>query len=177
MPHNSEVPEISTCTRDSITSTFDLYIKSKVAFKPKYLDLLQKASSLEIVKPFFENFLPSVFGMKPTPKMTKSWKTNNTKKRKKLAEDAIVLQWVKKLKQIDSLNRRNHGEFSVNFREYFMNFYKRLESETTFQIKEVAMNNYSNSRQDNDSNQEIVEINSDFNDNDISMEIITRTIS
>ena len=115
--------------------------------------------------------------MKPTPKMTKSRKTNNTKKRKKLAEDAIVLQWMKKLEQIDSLNRRNHGEFSVNFREYFMNFYKRLESETTFQIKEVAMNNYSNSRQDNDSNQEIVEINRDFNDNDISMEIITRTIS
>ena len=59
-----------------------------------------------------------------------------------------------------------------------MNFYKRLESETTFQIKEVVINNYSNSRQDNDSNQhkrqrqdsEIVDINRDFNDNDISME-------
>jgi len=82
MPRNSEAPEISTCTYDSITSTFDSYIKAKVAFKPKYLDLLQKASSLEIVKPFFENFLPSVFGMRPVYKMTKSRKTNNTKKRK-----------------------------------------------------------------------------------------------
>jgi len=81
--------------------------------------LLQKASSLEIIKPFFENFLPSVFGMKPTPK---------TKKRKRLAEDALVLEWVNKLKHIDSLNRRNNGELSVNFRESFMNFYKRLES-------------------------------------------------
>src|SRR5205814_970057 len=120
MPRNSEAPEISTCTHDSITSTFDSYIKAKVAFKPKYLDLLQKASSLEIVKPFFENFLPSVFGMRPVSKMTKSRKTNITKKRKKLAEDALVLQWVKKLEQIDSLNRGNQGELSVNFRLYFM---------------------------------------------------------
>jgi hypothetical protein len=142
IPRNPEVPEISNCTRDSITSTFDSYIKAKVAFKPKYLDLLQKASSLEIVKPFFENFLPSVFGMKPAPKTSKSRKTNNAKKRKKLAEDALVLQWVKKIEQIDSVNRRNHGELSVNFREYFMNFYKRLEDETNFQIKEVMMNNY-----------------------------------
>ena len=143
MPRNLEVPEISTCTRNSITSTFDSYIKAKVAFKPKYLNLLQKASSLEIVKPFFENFLPSVFGMKPT---TKSRKTNNTKKRKKLAEDDLVLQWVKKLKQFDSFNRRNLGELSVGFREYFMSFKSRLESETTFQIKEVVMSNDSNSR-------------------------------
>jgi hypothetical protein len=54
--------------------------------------------------------------MKPTLKMSKSRKTNNAKKRKKLAEDALVLQWVKKLEQIDSLNRRIHGELSVNFR-------------------------------------------------------------
>ena len=99
------------------------------------------------------------------------------KKRKKLAEDALVLQWVKKIEQIDSVNRRNHGELSVNFREYFMNFYKRLEDETNFQIKEVVMNNYSqnnntntntntNKRQRQDN--EIVDINVDFND--ISME-------
>jgi hypothetical protein len=117
MPHNPDIPKILTFTHDSITSIFDSYIKAKVAFKPKYLNLLQKASSLEIIKPFFENFLPSVFGMKPTPK---------TKKRKRLAVDALVLQWVE---HIDTLNRRNNGEVSVNFREYFMNFYKRLESE------------------------------------------------
>src|SRR3989440_5920193 len=38
------------------------------AFKPernlKKVDLLQKASCLETIQPFFENFLPSVFGMK-----------------------------------------------------------------------------------------------------------------
>jgi len=53
--------EISTCTRDSIISVFESYIKAKVPFKPKYLDLLQKATSLEIIKPFFEVFLPTVF--------------------------------------------------------------------------------------------------------------------
>ena len=38
---------ISTCTRDSIISIFDSYIKAKVPFKPKYLDLLKKANSLD----------------------------------------------------------------------------------------------------------------------------------
>ncbi|CAB5210146.1 unnamed protein product [Rhizophagus irregularis] len=61
-PRNLE--EISTCTRDSIISVFDSYIKENVLFKPKYLDLLQKATSLEIIKPFFKIFLPTIFGMK-----------------------------------------------------------------------------------------------------------------
>lgn len=126
IPSNPDISEILSFTHDSIMSIFDSYIKAKVAFKPKCLNLLQKASSLEIIKPFFENFLPSVFGMKPINQ------SNNTKKRKRLAEDALVLQWVNNLEHIDSLNRRNNKELSVNFREYFMNFYKRLESETNY---------------------------------------------
>jgi len=59
----------------------------------------------------------------------------------------MVVPWMKKLEHIDSLNRRNHGELSINFREY-----KRLESETTYQIRDfVVMNNYPN--QDSDLNQ------------------------
>ncbi|CAB4445488.1 unnamed protein product [Rhizophagus irregularis] len=117
-PRNLE--EISTCTRDSIISVFDSYIKENVLFKPKYLDLLQKATSLEIIKPFFEIFLPTIFGMKPTSKRGKS----TPKKRKKLT-DELVVPWVKKLEQIDSLNRSNHGELSINFREYFMSFLQK----------------------------------------------------
>ncbi|GET55119.1 hypothetical protein GLOIN_2v1490054 [Rhizophagus irregularis DAOM 181602=DAOM 197198] len=167
-PRNLE--EISTCTRDSIISVFDSYIKENVLFKPKYLDLLQKATSLEIIKPFFEIFLPTIFGMKPTSKRGKS----TPKKRKKLT-DELVVPWVKKLEQIDSLNRSNHGELSINFREYFMSFCKRLESETTYQIREenffVAMNNYHNDlnqhkkqrRNDNQTDQD-VNMNMNFND-------------
>ncbi|POG83181.1 hypothetical protein GLOIN_2v1490054 [Rhizophagus irregularis DAOM 181602=DAOM 197198] len=167
-PRNLE--EISTCTRDSIISVFDSYIKENVLFKPKYLDLLQKATSLEIIKPFFEIFLPTIFGMKPTSKRGKS----TPKKRKKLT-DELVVPWVKKLEQIDSLNRSNHGELSINFREYFMSFCKRLESETTYQIREenffVAMNYYHNDlnqhkkqrRNDNQTDQD-VNMNMNFND-------------
>lgn len=154
----------------SIISVFDSYIKENVLFKPKYLDLLQKATSLEIIKPFFEIFLPTIFGMKPTSKRGKS----TPKKRKKLT-DELVVPWVKKLEQIDSLNRSNHGELSINFREYFMSFCKRLESETTYQIREenffVAMNNYHNDlnqhkkqrRNDNQTDQD-VNMNMNFND-------------
>src|SRR3954447_6424941 len=63
MPSNLDTPKILFFTHDSIMFIFDSYITAKVAFKPKYLNLLQKVSSLEIIKPFFENFLPSVFGM------------------------------------------------------------------------------------------------------------------
>jgi len=161
--------EISTCTRDSIISVFESYIKAKVPFKPKYLDLLQKATSLEIIKPFFEVFLPTVFKMKPTPKVSKSRKSNNSKKRKKSTDD-LVVPWVKKLEQIDSLSR-NHGELSINFKEYFMSFCKRLESETTYQIKEenvfVGMNNYSNQNSDLNQNkkqkQNVDQTDQDFN--------------
>jgi len=82
MLRNPETPEMSTCTRKSIVSIFNTCIEAKVAFKPKYLDLLRKSTSLEIIKPFFENFLPSVFGMKPVPKASKSRKSNNTRKRR-----------------------------------------------------------------------------------------------
>ena len=57
---------------------------------------------------------------------------------------------MKKLEQFDSFNRRNQEEISVGFREYFMSFKSRLESETTFQIKEVVMSNGSNSRKKQD---------------------------
>jgi hypothetical protein len=125
---------ISTCTRDSIISIFDLYIKAKVPFKPIYLDLLKKANSLEIIKPFFEVFLPTVFDMKLklSSRVTKSRKTN---KRKKSTDD-FVIPWVKKLEEIDLLNRRSHEELTINFREYFMSFCKRLGSETIYQIRE-----------------------------------------
>ena len=73
-----DVPKISASTRGSITSIFDLYIKTKENW-------LQKASCLKVIQPLIENFLPSVFGM-----------NQNT-----------------------------------NFKEYFMKFYERLESETT----------------------------------------------
>jgi hypothetical protein len=164
--------EISTCTCDSIISVFDSYIKAKVPFKPKYLDLLKKATSLEIIKPFFEVFLPTVFEMKlkPSSKISKSRKSN---KRKKTTDDSVI-PWVKKLEEIDSLNRRNHGELSINFREYFMSFCKRLVSETTYQISTfVVMNNYSNQdsinqhkkqRQNNDQNGQDVNLNLNFND-------------
>ena len=66
----------------------------------------------------------------------------------------MTLQWVKKLEQIESLNKGNHGELSINFREHFMNFNERLEKETYFQIKENGMNNYSSiDGQDDDSSQ------------------------
>ena len=145
-----------------------------MTFKPKYLDLLIKEISLDIIKPFFENFLPSVFGMKSAAKASKRRKSNSTRKRKK-SEDELVLQWVKKLEQIDALNRGSHGELTINFREYFMTFNKRLENETYFQIKEHGMNNYSNDGQD-ESNQhkkqrqddEMISIN--MNLNEISVE-------
>ena len=146
---NSE--EISTCTRESIISVFDSYIKAKVPFKPKYLDLLKKANNLEeILKPFFEVFLPTIFEMKlkPGSKISKNRKSNKIKK----STDDLVIPWVKKLEEIESLNRTNHGELSINFREYFMSFCKRLESETAYQIKFfMVLNNCSN--QDNDLNQ------------------------
>jgi len=96
---NPNVEEISTCTRDSIISVFDSYIKAKVPYKPKYLDLLQKATSLEIIKPFYEVFLPTVFGMKLTPKVSKSRKNNNPKKRKRSTDD-IVVPWIKNLNKL-----------------------------------------------------------------------------
>ncbi|EXX60784.1 hypothetical protein GLOIN_2v1866781 [Rhizophagus irregularis DAOM 181602=DAOM 197198] len=108
--------------------------------------------------------------MKPTSKRGKS----TPKKRKKLT-DELVVPWVKKLEQIDSLNRSNHGELSINFREYFMSFCKRLESETTYQIREenffVAMKYYHNDlnqhkkqrRNDNQTDQD-VNMNMNFND-------------
>ncbi|CAB5378431.1 unnamed protein product [Rhizophagus irregularis] len=100
---------------------------------PRNLEEISTSTSLEIIKPFFEIFLPTIFGMKPTSKRGKS----APKKRKKLT-DELVVPWVKKLEQIDSLNRSNHGELSINFREYFMSFCKRLESETTYQIRECG---------------------------------------
>jgi len=135
---NSE--EMSTCTRDSIISVFDSYIRAKVPFKPKYLDLLKKAISLEIIKPFFEVFLPTVFEMKlkPNSKISKSRKPN---KRKNLTDD-LVIPWVKKLEEIDSLNRRNHGELSINFKEYLMIFYNRLRSETSYPSYHTDLNQH-----------------------------------
>jgi hypothetical protein len=171
-PRNLE--EISTCTRDSIISVFDSYIKENVPFKPEYLDSLSKATSLEIIKPFFEVFLPTIFGMKPTSKISKRGKSNTPKKRKKIT-DELVVPWVKKLEQIDSLNRRNHGELSINFRECFMSFCKRLENETTYQIREenifVVMNNYNDLNQHkkqkrNDNNQTDHDVNMNLNFND-----------
>jgi len=108
--------------------------------------------------------------MKPTPKVSKSRKSNNSKKRKKKSTDDSVVAWVKKLEQIDSLSR-NHGELSINFKEYFMSFCKRLESETTYQIKEenvfVGMNNYSNQNSDLNQNkkqkQNVDQTDQDFN--------------
>ncbi|PKC55742.1 hypothetical protein RhiirA1_446750 [Rhizophagus irregularis] len=67
--------------------------------------------------------------MKPTSKRGKS----TPKKRKKLTYE-LVVPWVKKLEQIDSLNRSKHGELSINFREYFMSFCKRIEIEVITKI-------------------------------------------
>ncbi|PKY32989.1 hypothetical protein RhiirB3_420351, partial [Rhizophagus irregularis] len=54
----------------------------------------------------------------------------------------------KRGKSTPKKRKNNHGKLSINFREYFMSFYKRLESETTYQIREenffVVMNNYHN---------------------------------
>lgn len=74
------------------------YIEVNVIFKTKNLDHLQKATSLVVIRPFFENFLPTVFGMKTIPKQSKS-----IKKRNKLAEDGLALLWVKKCEQIKTL--------------------------------------------------------------------------
>ena len=137
--NNLEVPEISNCTHDSIISllTCILNIQAKIF---GYITKSNKHGNHQAV---FYNFLPSVFGMKPASKMSKGRKSNPPKKRKKLSDE--VLHWVKKLEQIDSLNRRNHGELSINFRESFMNFCKRFESETAIQIREeMVMNNYTN---------------------------------
>lgn len=138
----SETPEMSPCDRESIISIFNTFIEAGVLFRPEYLDLLRKATSPDIIKPFFENFLPSAFGMKPISKMPKS---NNTRKRKKLTEDVMALEWVKKLVQIVPLIKRNLGELSGYFRDYFVNFIERLEKETCFKIKEnYIYDDYSN---------------------------------
>lgn len=139
--NDSEFPEVSMCTYDSIISTCNLYIKEKVAYKPKYLGLLRRATSMEIIKPFFDNFLPPIFGMEQASKMSKGRNPNLTKKRRKSSN---VVHWHKKLEQIDSLNRMDPVELSINFRESFMNFCKRLENETGLQIRdEEGMNYYS----------------------------------
>ena len=58
---------------------------------------------------------------------------------------------MKKLEQLDSINKRNNGELSINFKENLTNFLKRLDEETSYQItKFVVMNNYPNDYQDNE---------------------------
>ncbi|GBC44127.2 hypothetical protein GLOIN_2v1469324 [Rhizophagus irregularis DAOM 181602=DAOM 197198] len=52
----------------------------------KYRLFHHLATSLEIIKPFFEIFLPTIFGMKPTSKRGKS----TPKKRKKLTDELVV---------------------------------------------------------------------------------------
>src|SRR5688572_18421308 len=59
MPRNPDVPEISTFTHNSITSIFNSYIKAKVAFKPEYLNLLQKELSVNF-REYFMNFYKEV---------------------------------------------------------------------------------------------------------------------
>ncbi|CAG8748585.1 8524_t:CDS:1, partial [Funneliformis mosseae] len=54
--------ELSTCTYNSIISTFDLYRKANVSYIPTQLNLIKQATSLEIIRPFFDSFLPTIFG-------------------------------------------------------------------------------------------------------------------
>ncbi|CAI2164551.1 12874_t:CDS:1 [Funneliformis geosporum] len=106
--------ELSECTYDSIKSTFDLYNKASVPYKPAQLDLLKQATNFEIIRPFFDDFLPTIFGFKSKPK----------KKRKKL--DDLALLWVE---QLEHINSQNYIGIPTTLKDLFMNFYKRLENE------------------------------------------------
>ncbi|CAI2166895.1 5736_t:CDS:1 [Funneliformis geosporum] len=101
--------ELSEYTYNSIKSTFDLYSKANVPYNPAQLDLLKQATGLEIIRPFFDNFLPTVIG----------FKKKSSKKRKKL--DNLALSWMVKLEHINSQNYRG---LSATFKELFMNFYR-----------------------------------------------------
>src|SRR6266542_4301222 len=100
--------EISACTYNSITSTFDLYIKGNMAFNPRHFDLLKKVTDLEIIRNFFDDFLSAIFGMRPSSRNKK-----HNKKRKKL--DNLALSWLEKLELIN-YSEQSYSELSVNFK-------------------------------------------------------------
>ena len=137
----THVLEVSTC--DSITSTFNLYVKEKVSFKPKYLNILQKATSMEIINPFFDDFLPSVFGINPTYKYFGGSRPNSQ------SRELLTERFLDKLEKISSLDRRNQGELSINFRESFVNFCNRLENETHYRIRDNNSDQHRRQRYDN----------------------------
>src|ERR1044071_7959282 len=91
---------MSTYARDSIMSTFDLYINEKVPFNPNHLDLLKEVTNLEIVGCFFDHFLPAIFGM-DSPRNKRL-----NKKRKKSSH--LALSWIEKLELINSQNHEQN---------------------------------------------------------------------
>ncbi|CAG8581889.1 5931_t:CDS:2 [Funneliformis mosseae] len=116
-PRILEDNKISPVTYDSIVKTFNLYVTENVTFEPEHMDLLQSATSPELIRPFFEKFLPSVFGM------SKNHKLNNSKKRKRQTDE--IIKWSGKLK---SFCETDDGNSSIIFKENLLNFCKRLEN-------------------------------------------------
>ncbi|CAI2169989.1 7906_t:CDS:2 [Funneliformis geosporum] len=121
-PRILEDTKMSSATYDSIVNTFNLYTKENVTFYPVHMDLLQSATSPDLIRPFFEKFLPSVFGM--NSKISKNHKFDNSNKKKE-GTNVIISSWLKKF---ESFNDRNYVGSSVMFKENLLKFRMRLEN-------------------------------------------------
>ncbi|CAI2174320.1 20319_t:CDS:2 [Funneliformis geosporum] len=58
-PKNLDLANISTYTFDYILEVYNLY-KESIEYLPEHLELLNRAKSSDVIKPFLENFVPKI---------------------------------------------------------------------------------------------------------------------